>query len=68
MARKRAGNEARTEKIMFTIEPQILSDYKALAALDDKSMTDKICGYITQEIASRQAELKAFRAIQAGNV
>ena len=68
MTRKRAGSEPRTEKIMFAVEPQMLKDYKALAALDDTTMTEKILSYISTEIKNRQPEIQAFRNIQAGNI
>ena len=68
MTRKRAGSEPRTEKIMFAVEPQMLKDYKALAALDDTTMTEKILSYMSTEIKNRQPEIQAFRKIQAGNI
>ena len=68
MTRKRAGSEPRTEKIMFAVEPQMLKDYKALAALDDTTMTEKILSYMSTEIKNRQPEIQAFRNIQAGNI
>ena len=53
---------------MFAIEPQMLKDFKALAALDDTTMTEKILSYMSTEIKNRQAEIQAFRNIQAGNI
>ena len=68
MGRPRTGEKLRSEKIMFAIEPQMLKDFKALAALDDTTMTEKILSYMSTEIKNRQPEIQAFRNIQAGNI
>lgn len=68
MGRPRTGENLRTGKIMFSVEPQILQDFKTVAFLEDTSMTEKIINFMKSEIERKNNEIQAFKKIQAGNV
>lgn len=61
------GDKARTEKIMFYITPEMLSDLKAMAFLEDKSMVECIIGLIEKETKIREKEIHALKKIQIAN-
>ncbi len=65
--RPRSRKEARTEKFMFSITPSVLSDFRTLAFIDNRSMSDYALELMEREIKNRNAELQAFRNIQNGN-
>lgn len=64
MARPRKGLQSRTDKIMFALEPNLLEDFKIVAFLDKKSMTEKLIDFITKETQKRQPEIQAVKEIQ----
>ena len=68
MARPRTGENLRTGKVMFAIEPQILQDFKTVAFLENVSMTEKIVDFMKSEIEKKNNEIQAFKKIQAGDI
>ncbi len=62
------GDKARTEKIMFNVTPEMLSDFRAIASIEEKTMTEKIIQLMEQEIKNNATAIQAFRNIQKGNI
>ena len=68
MGRPRTGKNLRSGKVMISVEPEILSDFKTVAFLENTTMTEKITQFMENEINKKQAEIQAFKKIQAGNI
>ena len=68
MERKKPGrpkvSQLRSEKIVTALDAETFKNFKALSAIEDISMSDKILGYILADIEKRQPEIQAFRKIQ----
>lgn len=58
------GDKGRYKKIVLMVTEEMLSDFKAIASIDEKTMSEKLIALIEKEITSRSNDLQAFRAIQ----
>lgn len=60
------GDKARTEKIMFYVTPEMISDFKTVSFIKGKTMVENVIALMEQEIKDHASELEAFKAIQNG--
>ena len=58
------GDKARKEKVMFYVTDEMLSDLRALASIEEITMTEKIIKLIESEIEKNSTKLQAFRKVQ----
>ncbi len=57
-------DQSRTEKIMFYVTPEKLSDFKTVAFINNKTMVGRLMELMDEEIEKNNAKLQDFRKLQ----
>ena len=61
------GDKPRTERIILNVTPEMLSDIKTLAFLNNRTMIQHIVALIQKDIDSRADDLHAIQQMRQGN-